>query len=217
MRALHVAAQHPPSGHPIKYPSCHAAWHTLSLVHASPVAVTTPRPCPADTVVALKAMHFLSPRPDASGTACRFLLMGTDSPVSIASCTCDDTALHKTSQHGASPCNCTSIATCHYAALCSHAQLWQEAIAGSHAGQHRSNTVLAQAMLHAPLLSRQKTHAHLKVGELHQPHVCRQPITRLDRDNVTRDQLVSIKCDALAVTEHIGCSTKAHEQALQVC
>lgn len=54
----------------------------------APVAVTTPRPCPADTVVALKAMHFLSPRPDASATACRFLLMGTDSPVSIASCTC---------------------------------------------------------------------------------------------------------------------------------
>jgi hypothetical protein len=52
------------------------------------VAVTTPKPCPADTVVALNAMHFLSPRPEASATARRFLLMGTDSPVNIASWTC---------------------------------------------------------------------------------------------------------------------------------
>jgi hypothetical protein len=47
----------------------------------SPVATTTPIPWPADTVVALNAMHLRSPRPDSAGTDLRFLLMGTDSPV----------------------------------------------------------------------------------------------------------------------------------------
>lgn len=46
---------------------------------------------------------------------------------------------------------------------------------------------------------------YLKVGHLQQPHIRRQPVSRLDCDNVTRDQLVRIECDALAVTEHVGC------------
>mmetsp|Transcript_41040 Transcript_41040/g.122536 ORF Transcript_41040/g.122536 Transcript_41040/m.122536 type:complete len:344 (+) Transcript_41040:1160-2191(+) len=60
----------------------------LPISASSPVATTTPMPWPADTVVALKSMHLRSPRPDASWTALRFLEIGTDSPVSIASSTC---------------------------------------------------------------------------------------------------------------------------------
>jgi len=48
--------------------------------------------------------------------------------------------------------------------------------------------------------------AYLEVGDLQQPHVSGQPVPALDCDNVSWHQLVSVQCDALAVSEDIGCS-----------
>mmetsp|Transcript_22832 Transcript_22832/g.54592 ORF Transcript_22832/g.54592 Transcript_22832/m.54592 type:complete len:418 (+) Transcript_22832:1675-2928(+) len=73
----------------IRFVFCESTLETIAEIlpisARSPVPHTTPLPCPVITIVAENAMFFRSPRADCGKQTSVILVMGFDSPVSIAS------------------------------------------------------------------------------------------------------------------------------------